>query len=102
MKQITIIAEQISDESLAAVLPPAGVASVSVHRSPSLDTDRVCMENYRGFRNPGRFRPEFRVDLVVDDETVESVFDAISFAYGAGFFSDAEAWVNPPALALSA
>lgn len=67
-----------------------------------LDTDRVCMENYRGFRNPGRFRPEFRVDLVVDDETAESVFDAISFAYGAGFFSDAEAWVNPPALALSA
>lgn len=102
MKQITIITEQISDESLAAVLPPAGVASVAVHRGRSVHVEEAAVENYRSFRNPDRFRPHFRVELVVDDETVDTVFDAIAFAYGAGFFGDGEAWVNPSDLALSA
>ena len=45
MKQITIIAEQISNESLAAVLPPAGIASVTVHRGRSVNVDRAAVEN---------------------------------------------------------
>lgn len=102
MKQITIIAEQISNESLAAVLPPAGIASVTVHRGRSVNVEEAAVENYRSFRNPDRFRPDFQVELIVDDAAVDCVFDAIAFAYGAGFFSDAEAWVNPSALALSA
>jgi len=33
---------------------------------------------------------------------VETVFDGVSFAYAAGIFSDAEMWVEAPALALTA
>ena len=57
---------------------------------------------YRSFRNPNHFKANFRIELVVDDDAVESVFDAVDFAYGAGVFSDAEMWVGGPALALSA
>jgi hypothetical protein len=39
---------------------------------------------------------------MVDEAAVETVFDAVSFAYGAGLFSDAEMWVNEPLVALSA
>ena len=102
MKHITIIAERVSEQSLAAVLPPVGVSSVSVRRNRPADVDGAAMESHHQFHHPTRFRPEVRVDVVVADEAVDSVFDALSFAYGAGFFSDAEAWVNPHALALSA
>jgi nitrogen regulatory protein PII len=40
--------------------------------------------------------------MVVEDNAVETVFDAISFAYGVGLLGDAEMWVNAPALALVA
>lgn len=100
MKNITIITEQVSDAALAAALPARGVASVAVGSAvrPAL----APAETYRGFRNPNRFTPNYRIDLVVDDDAVESVFDGISFAYGAGLFSAAEVWVNAPALALTA
>lgn len=100
MKTITIIAEQISEKTLAAALPAQGVRSVTVSRRGA---DRHgAVEDYRSFRNPNRFAPSYRVDLAVDDDAVDTVFDGISFAYGAGLFSAAEAWVNSPELALSA
>jgi hypothetical protein len=40
--------------------------------------------------------------MVVEDNAVETVFDAISFAYGVGLLGDAEMWVKTPALALVA
>lgn len=39
MKHITIIAERVSEQSLAAVLPPAGVTSLSVRRNRPSDVD---------------------------------------------------------------
>lgn len=102
MKNVTILAEQMSDTSLSAALPPEGIVSVTVLRTRSSRTDAAAAETYVGFRNPQRFNPTFRIELVVDDDAVEQVFDSVSFAYGAGFFSDAEMWVDGPALVLSA
>ncbi len=100
MKNITIITEQVSETALAAALPAEGVVSVSVGRQVS--AGRAAVQDDRSFRNPARFNSVYRVDLVVEDDAVETVFDGISFAYGAGLFSDAEAWVSGPALPLSA
>ena len=99
MKNIAILAEQVSDRALAAALPSTGVASVTISRERSPRLDAGTPENYHCFRNPARFNPAFRIDLVVEDAAVDTVFDGISFAYGAGIFSDAEAWVSGPALA---
>lgn len=100
MKSISILAEQVSDRALAAVLPPTGIASVTLGDAGRRNSDAV--DDVRGFRNPARFSPRVRIDLVVDDHVVETVFDALSFAYGAGVFSDAEAWVNPAVPARAA
>ena len=97
MKSIAILAEQVSDRALAAALPPKGIASVTISTSPHRET--TGMSDYHGFRSPTKFNPAFRIELVVEDEAVETVFDGISFAYGAGLFSDAEAWVSAPAAA---
>lgn len=99
MKTLTIIAAHISDEALAAALPARGVGSITV---TGMDYRRESVEDHRGFHAPGRFAPSYRVEVIVDDDAVDAVFDGISFAYGAGLFSDAEVWVNAPGLALSA
>ena len=98
MKTITIITEQLSDKALASITPITGVASVSVTggRATSLldHTDDIAVENFHGFRNPERFNPGYRIDVVLDDATVDILFESIATAYEAGFFADAEAWVN--------
>ncbi len=99
MKTITIITEQISDKAMAAVLPTSGVASVTVTEDGSSSRGSHATENFHGFRNPKRFSPHYRIDVVLDDATVDALFDSIAFAYEAGFFGDAEAWVNSSDLA---
>ena len=99
MKTIAILAEQISDRALAAALPSTGIASVTISPNRSPRRDAGAMTAYHGFRNPARFNPSFRIDVVVEDEVVGTVFDGLSFAYGAGLFSDAEAWISESALA---
>lgn len=102
MKTITIITEQVSDRALAAAIPTTGVASVNVSRNRSRAMDSADTQDYRSFRNPDRFRPDYRIELVVDDDAVQTVVDGVDFAYGAGLFSDAELWVTTPARARAA
>lgn len=90
MKTITISTEWISEKALAAVLPANGVAPVTINEGAGWQPI-AGVEDDRAFRNPLRFSPRYRVHMVVDDDAVEAVFDGISFAYGAGLFSDAEA-----------
>ena len=99
MKTVTIIAEQITDRMLVVAMPNRGVVSVTVGEVHSGLRYAAAI---RAFRNPNRFDPRYRIDMVVEDDAVEAVFDCVSVAYEAGFFSDAEAWVDPSPLALSA
>ena len=101
MKTITIITEQVTDRVLTAAMPPKGVASVRISANRN-GVDDVDAATYRSFRNPDRFKASYRIEMVVEDDAVETVFDAVSFAYGVGLLSDAEMWINPPALALVA
>lgn len=102
MKTITIIAEQVTDTYLTAALPATGIASLTVRASRPVDAGDRTAASYRGFRNATRFAPNYRVELVVDDDAVDTVFDGISVAYGAGLFSDAEMWVSSSAPAAAA
>jgi nitrogen regulatory protein PII len=101
MRTITIIAEQVSDCTLNAVVPPKGVASVSIGANRA-GVDDIDTATYRSFRNPSRFKANYRIEMVVEDDAVDTVFNCISFAYGVGLLSDAEMWVNSSALALVA
>ncbi len=102
MKTVVILTERLDQSSLSSVVPARGVSSVSVAHNRSDSRNGFVAEGYRSYRSPLRFNPAFRIELLVDDEAVETVFDAVSFAYGAGFFSDAEMWIESSDLALSA
>ncbi len=102
MKTITIIAERVTDQALSAVIPTSGVASVRISPARADIRDAAAILDYQSFRNPARFSPAARIELVVDNDTVDTVFDAVSFAYGTGILSDAEMWVEAPELALTA
>lgn len=102
MKTVIILAERLNQTSLSAVVPARGVRSVRVARNLSDSRNGLVTQSYRSYRNPLRFNPTVRIELLVEDAAVATVFEAVSFAYGAGFFSDAEMWVGSSALALSA
>ncbi|WP_313673990.1 P-II family nitrogen regulator [Mycolicibacterium sp.] len=99
MKTITIIAEQMTDRMLIAATPNRGVVSVTVSEVHRGLRDAA---EIRAFGNPNRFDPRYRIVMVVEDDAVETVFDCVAVAYEAGFFSDAEAWVESSTWALSA
>lgn len=101
MRTITVITEQVTDRVLTAAVPPRGIASVRISANHG-GVDDIDAATYRSFRNPDRFKAAYRIEMVVEDDAVETVFDSISFAYGIGLLSDAEMWVNAPALALVA
>lgn len=102
MKTVIILAERVTASSLSAVVPARGVRSVRFEHNLSDSWSEFATQGYRSYRSPLRFNPAVRIELLVEDEAVETVFDAVSFAYGAGFFSDAEMWIESPELALSA
>lgn len=102
MKTVIIIAERVTQSSVAAVVPASGVASVRVTRNHPGIRNNFAPGSYRSYRNPLRFTPAVRIELVVNDEAAQTVFDAVSFAHGAGFFSDAEIGIEPTALAVPA
>lgn len=102
MKSIIIITEQLSDRSLNAALPAVGIASAVISHDRAHQSVGSAMENYRALRNPQRFRPNYRIELVVDEAAVDAVFDSVAIAYGAGVFSDAEMWVETGAVATAA
>lgn len=102
MKSIVIITEQLSDQSLSAAIPANGVAVISISTRRGGVADVADVHSYRAFRSTTRFTPRYRVQLAVEDDAVEAVFDSIDVAYGAGLFHDAEVWAVAPALALSA
>ena len=101
MKTITIITETVSDRVLNAAVPPKGVVSVDIaaNRTAVEDANEAT---HRSFRSAARFQANYRIEMRVEDDAVESVFDAVSFAYGIGILGDAEMWVNTPALSLVA
>lgn len=102
MKNIAILAERVTERALAAILPPKGVASVTINADGCARPETGARTKVHAFRNPTRFSPSVRITLVVADDAVDTVLDSLSFAYGAGLFSDAEAWISEPATAQAA
>ncbi len=102
MQTVVIIAERVTESSLSAVIPAEGVAAVRVMRNTSQGRSSSAATGYRSFRNPLSFVPAVRIELLTDADDSETIFDAVAVAHGAGFFSDAEMWVEFPVLSLSA
>lgn len=96
MKLITIMVERASVEGLSAALPTAGVSSVTVSEVERFGRDAVAIEVYRGAKIARHTVRQFRVEILVDDDTVDQVAAGISFAVSAGLLGECKgAWITP-------
>lgn len=100
---ITFIAGNLSDCSrLSMALPSQGVLSVTAVEPVFCERRAAESGAHRRFRSARRFAPNYRMEVVVDDDAVEQVLYGIDVVYGAGLISEIEVWVHSPAPALSA
>lgn len=102
MKIITVIAEQISPETLAAALPVAGIATVTITETASYSRTAAAVESYRGRKVAKHTRTVYRVEIVAEDTAVEQVAEGIAFVRGAGLLGEASAWTSAQATDLFA
>lgn len=102
MKIITVIAEQITPESLSTALPAEGVVSVTVNETQSFTRSAVAVETYRGRKIAKHITTAYRVEIVAEDYAVAGVVEGVAFARGAGLLGDARAWISAEATDLFA
>lgn len=102
MKIITVIAQQVSPKALSTALPAEGVLSVTITETQSFNRTAASVQSYRGVKLSNHFTAVFRIEVAVEDDTVDRVIDGIAFARGAGLLGDARAWVSAAATDLFA
>lgn len=97
MKIITVIADQITPETLSTALPAAGIVSVTVNETQSFSRAAVAVETYRGRKIAKHISCAYRIEIVAEDTAVEGVVEGIAFVRGAGLLGEARAWISAQA-----
>jgi nitrogen regulatory protein P-II 1 len=95
MKLITAI---IKPHALAAVktaLEAEGVAGMTVSESQGYGRQRGHTEVYRGAEYQVDFVPKLRVEVLVDDQGLGAVMEALTAAARTGRIGDGKIWVIP-------
>jgi nitrogen regulatory protein P-II 1 len=83
MKLITAIVKPFTVEDVRTAVDLAGVHGLTFS------------EVYRGAEYQVDFVPKARIDVLVDDEQVDAVIDAIVGAAQTGKIGDGKVWVTP-------
>ena len=84
MKLVTAIIKPFKLDDVKDALKTAGVAGVTVTEVRGFGRQGGHTETYRGAEYKIDFVPKVEIDVVVDDETVDAVVDAIAAAANTG------------------
>jgi nitrogen regulatory protein P-II 1 len=95
MKQITAIVKPFTLDDVRHAVEAAGVLGMTVTEVQGYGRQRGHTEVYRGAEYTVDFVPKVRIDVVVDDEFVPRVVDAIIGAAHTGKIGDGKVWVSP-------
>jgi nitrogen regulatory protein P-II 1 len=95
MMLVTAIIEPLALENVRAGLERLDVAGLTGSRSSGYGRQRGHTEIYRGGDYHVDFVPKVRVEVVVDDGTVEKVIEAVSGAARTGKIGDGKLWAIP-------
>ena len=95
MKLISAIVKPFTLEDVKAALEHAGVVGMTVSEVQGYGRQKGHTEVYRGAEYAVDFVPKVRVEVVVDDEAVDQVTDAIVEAARTGKIGDGKVWVTP-------
>lgn len=95
MKLITAIVKPFTIDDVKHAIESAGVLGLTITEVQGYGRQRGHTEVYRGAEYAVDFVPKARVEVVVDDELVQRVVDAIIGAARTGKIGDGKVWVSP-------
>ncbi len=95
MKLITAIIKPFTIDDVRHAVEVAGVLGMTVTEVQGYGRQRGHTEVYRGAEYAVDFVPKARIDVVIDDEFVQRVVDAIVGAARTGNIGDGKVWVSP-------
>jgi nitrogen regulatory protein P-II 1 len=95
MKLITAIIKPFTLDDVRNAVEAAGVPGLTFTEVQGYGRQRGHTEVYRGAEYAVDFVPKARIEVVVDDESVETVVDAIVNAARTGKIGDGKVWVSP-------
>ena len=94
MKLITAVVKPFKVDEVKDALKGAGVQGMTVTEVQGFGRQGGHTEVYRGTEYTIDFVPKTRIELVVDDEAVDRVVDAIVNAARTGKIGDGKVWVS--------
>ena len=95
MKLVTAVIKPHKWEDVRAALEGVGVSGMTVSEVSGYGRQKGHTEVYRGAEYDIALVPKVRVEIVVDDEAVDEVADAIVRAAATGRIGDGKVWVCP-------
>ncbi|MFP5222768.1 MAG: P-II family nitrogen regulator [Acidobacteriota bacterium] len=95
MKKIEIITRPHSVEDVKQALTAMGVLGMTVTQVKGFGRQRGHTEIYRGAEYQVDFVPKVKIEVVIDDERVAAVLDAVTKAARSGQVGDGKIFVMP-------
>jgi len=95
MKLITAIVQPFTLDDVRHAVEAAGVLGMTVAEVQGYGRQRGHTEVYRGAEYAVDFVPKVRVEVVVDDEFVQRVVEAIIGVARTGKIGDGKIWISP-------
>ena len=94
MKLITAIVKPFKLDDVKEALKAAGASGITVTEVQGFGRQAGHTEVYRGTEYQVDFVPKVRLDLVVDEQQVDSLLAAITDAARTGKIGDGKIWVT--------
>jgi nitrogen regulatory protein P-II 1 len=94
MKLVTAIVKPFKIDDVKEALKAAGVQGMTVSEVRGFGRQGGHTETYRGAEYQIDFVPKAKIELVVDDATVEQILDVIANAASTGKIGDGKIWVT--------
>ena len=95
MKKIEVIIKPFKLEDVKDALVEAGITGMSVYDVKGYGRQQGHSELYRGAEYVVDFLPKIKIDVVVKDEMVETVINAIVNSAKTGKIGDGKIFVSP-------
>ena len=95
MKLVTVVVKPHKWEDVRGALEMIGVTGMTVSEVSGYGRQKGHTEVYRGAEYDIALVPKIRIEIVVDDQDVDAVSDAIVRAAQTGRIGDGKVWISP-------
>lgn len=95
MRLVTAIIQPSKLDELKAALGRSGVLGMTVSQATGCGRQKGRREVYRGTEYAVDFIEKLRVEVLVPDESAETILDSITCAVRTGAVGDGKVWVTP-------